>query len=375
MTPAAPVPPMPTHNPDNERIKRRYFAYLKEARRRGEPSVDAAAKALNRFEIHTRFRDFKAFHYEQAVAFKRHLAEQSNLRTGERLSEATLHSTLAALKAFFFWLAGQNGYRSRFTYSDADYFNLSDRDSRIAKTRLEKPVPSLEQVRHVIETMLAEDAIQRRDRALVAFILLTGARDGAIVSLKLKHLDMAQDRIIQDAREVATKFGKSFDTYFFPVGDDVRLIVEEWAEYLGRELLWGPDDPLFPATRMDTGPDRLFHAVGLERKHWSSAGPIREVFRRAFAAAGLPYFAPHRLRNTLVALGQKRCHSPEEFKVWSQNLGHSQVLTTFTNYGNVSAGRQAELMRSMGVDPGDKTEVAEQMAQLAERLRRSGPAT
>jgi hypothetical protein len=104
-------------------------------------------------------------------------------------------------------------------------------------------------------------------------------------------------------------------------------------------------------------------------------GEIREVFRRAFAAAGLPYFAPHRLRNTLVALGQKRCHSPEEFKVWSQNLGHSQVLTTFTNYGNVSAGRQAELMRSMGVDPGDKTEVAEQMAQLAERLRRSGPAT
>jgi hypothetical protein len=44
---------------------------------------------------------------------------------------------------------------------------------------------------------------------------------------------------------------------------------------------------------------------------------------------------------------------------------------TFTNYGNVSAGRQAELMRSMGVDPGDKAEVAEQMAQLAERLRRS----
>jgi integrase len=207
------------------------------------------------------------------------------------------------------------------------------------------------------------------------FILLTGARGGAVVSLKLKHLDLAQDRIIQDAREVATKFGKSFDTYFFPVGDDVRLIVEEWVEYLGRDLLRGPDDPLFPATRMDAGPDRLFHAVGLERKHWSSAGPIREVFRRAFAAAGLPYFAPHRLRNTLVALGQKRCHTPEEFKVWSQDLGHSQMLTTFTNYGNVSAGRQAELMRSMGVDPGDKAEVAEQMAQLAERLRRSDAAT
>jgi integrase len=366
---------MPTHNPDNERVKRRYFAYLKEAKRRGEPSVDAAAKALNRFEIHTRFRNFKAFHYEQAVASKRYLAQQSNLRTGERLSKATLHSTLAALKAFFFWLAGQNGYRSAFTYSDADYFNLSDRDSRIAKTRLEKPAPSLEQVRQVIATMPAEDVIQRRDRALVAFILLTGARDGAVVSLKLKHLDLTQGRVIQDAREVATKFAKSFDTYFFPVGDDVRLIVEEWALYLERELLWGPYDPLFPSTRMDAGPDRLFRAVGLERRHWSSAGPIREVFRRAFAAAGLPYFAPHRLRKTLATLGEKRCHTPEEFKVWSQNLGHSQVLTTFTNYGEVSAGRQAELMRSLGADAGDKDEVAVQMLHLIEKLRRSGAAT
>jgi integrase/recombinase XerD len=362
---------MPTHNPDNERIKRRYFAYLKEAKRRGEPSVDAAAKALNRFEVHTRFRDFKAFHYEQAVAFKRHLAEQSNLRTGERLSKATLHSTLAALKAFFFWLADQNGYRSRFTYSDSDYFNLSDRDARIAKTRLDKPVPSLEQVRHVIETMAAEDSIQRRDRALVAFILLTGARDGAVASLKLKHLELGQRRLVQDAREVATKFGKSFDTFFFPVGDDVRLIVEGWADYLGRELLWGPNDPLFPATRMEAGPDRLFRAVGLERRHWSNAGPIRKVFRSAFAAAGLPYFPPHRVRDTLVALGQKRCQTPEEFKVWSQNLGHNQVLTTFTNYGHVGAGRQAELMRSLGGDVGDQVQVAAEMVQLAEKLLRS----
>jgi hypothetical protein len=35
---------MLTHNPENERIKHRYFAYLREAQRRGEPSVDAAAK-------------------------------------------------------------------------------------------------------------------------------------------------------------------------------------------------------------------------------------------------------------------------------------------------------------------------------------------
>ena len=37
---------MTTHNAGNERIKRRYFAYLKEAKRHSEPTVDAVAKAL-----------------------------------------------------------------------------------------------------------------------------------------------------------------------------------------------------------------------------------------------------------------------------------------------------------------------------------------
>jgi len=40
---------MTKHNAENERIKRQYFAYLKEAKRHGEPTVDAAAKALHRF--------------------------------------------------------------------------------------------------------------------------------------------------------------------------------------------------------------------------------------------------------------------------------------------------------------------------------------
>jgi len=62
---------MTKHSPENERIKRSYFTFLKEAKQLSEPSVDAAAKALSRFEAYTRHRDFKTFHSHQAVAFKR----------------------------------------------------------------------------------------------------------------------------------------------------------------------------------------------------------------------------------------------------------------------------------------------------------------
>lgn len=44
---------MKMHNPANERIKRKYFSFLKEARRHSEPTIDAAAKALSRFEAYT----------------------------------------------------------------------------------------------------------------------------------------------------------------------------------------------------------------------------------------------------------------------------------------------------------------------------------
>ena len=92
---------MKKHNPVNERIKRKYFAFQKEAKRHSESMVDAVAKALNRFEVYTKYRDFKSFLFAQAVAFKKHLAEQKGQQSGEKLSKATLHATLTLLKRFF----------------------------------------------------------------------------------------------------------------------------------------------------------------------------------------------------------------------------------------------------------------------------------
>jgi integrase len=339
---------MKTHSPQNERIKRAYFAYLTEAKGFSEATLDAVAKALNRFETYTKFRDFKAFHIEQAKGFKASLAEQMSVRTKDRLSKATLYATLSALKRFFIWLAGQPGYKSRISYSDAEYFNLSAKETRIAKAHRHQRVPTLEQIRHVIQTMPASTEIERRDRALVAFTILTGARDGAIASFKLKHVDIDQGRVDQDAREVKTKFSKSFATWFFPVGEDIPRIVVDWVNYLRKEKLWGLDDPLFPATKIVIGDSRHFVASGLDRKHWSSASPIRKIFKDAFAAAGLPYFNPHSFRKTLALLGGQICKSPEEYKAWSQNLGHEDVLTTFSSYGDVAPHRQAEIIRALG---------------------------
>lgn len=338
---------MGKHNAANERVKREYFIYLKEAKRQSEVSVDFVAAALAQFETYTKYRDFKTFHRQQAVAFKQGLASRHNEATGKLLSKATQFATLSHLKRFFHWLAGQPGYKSRFTYSDADYFNLSEKDSRIAAARRSKPVPTIEQVRHVIARMPAGTEIERRNRAMVAFILLTGARDSAVASARLKHLDPASGCFYQDAREVKTKFSKTFTTAFFPVGDEVRKIVVDWVEFLRTEKFWGHDDPLFPKTLMTVGATKQFEHVQLARENWANATPIRTIFRQAFEAAGLPYYHPHSLRHTLAMLGERTCQTPEEFKAWSQNLGHEGVLTTLFAYGTVSDHRQREIIAGM----------------------------
>jgi integrase len=277
------------------------------------------------------------------------------------------------LRQFFFWLAGQPGYKARLQYSDADYFNLSGKDARIATAQREREAPTLEQVKHVIETMPSGNEIERRNRALVAFTLLTGARDSAIASMKLKHVDLKEGCVQQDAREVKTKFSKTFTTYFFPVGGDIQEIVAEWVRFLREEKVWGNDDPLFPATRIVVGQTRQFEAAGLERAHWSSAQPIRTIFREAFERAGLPYFHPHSLRKTLTRLGGQVCQTAEEYKAWSQNLGHEQVLTTFMSYGKVATDRQGDIIRGLSATRQSSHPGAEAFAEaVARKLRDAG---
>jgi integrase/recombinase XerD len=361
---------MARHNAENERIKRDYLTYLKAAKGLSEASLDTVVKAIHRFETSTRFRDFRRFHIEQAIAFRRHLAEATSSATGRPLSQATVLQTLNALRAFFLWLAGQPGYRSRISYSD-DYFRLSEKETRIAKSTRERPVPTVEQILGVLQGMPRATDIERRNRAVIAFTLLTGVRDGALASFKLKHVDVVAGKVVQDAREVKTKFAKSFTSWFFPAGEEVRAIVEDWVNYLRQDKAWGNDDPLFPATEVINGENRQFEHAGLSRRHWANATPIRTIFRDAFSRAGLPYFNPHSFRKTLAQLGERVCRTPEEIKAWSQNLGHEDVLTTFRSYGEVSAARQAEIIKGLGRPDGADIDADAALKTLEQIIRRA----
>jgi site-specific recombinase XerC len=92
---------------------------------------------------------------------------------GRPLSAATIASTLKHLRNFFLWLSREPGFRAALNANDANYFTPSEQDMRVATARREKRVATLEEIKHVLALMPAETAIERRNRALVGFAILT----------------------------------------------------------------------------------------------------------------------------------------------------------------------------------------------------------
>lgn len=338
------------YNPFNERAKYNYREYLKEAKQRSEATVVQVDKAIERFDKYNSRKDFGKFNRHQAIGFKRFLRKQKNWQTGRSLSLSTLHSTLRHLRTFFRWLSHEPEYRSKIRWSDADYFRLSKKESRAAAATIERSIPTIEQILTVLMAMPKNTSIERRNRALIAFAILTGARVESISTFRLKHINTDLGSVLHDAKEVKTKFSKTTTTYFFPVGEVIGDIVVDWIDYLQNLLGWCGEFPLFPSTDVRLNDYEEFEATGLKRTFWASTGPIRHVFKQAFSNAGLPYFNPHSYRKTLARYGLELCKTPEELKAWSQNLAHDDVLTTLTSYGEVSASRQEEILRRLGTD-------------------------
>ena len=285
----------------NERAKREYLQWRKYAGRLSDKSRDKEAAALNRFDEWNGYKDFASFHIEQAIAFGRMLETDVNERTGEPLSAGTRRAILAPLRSFFIWLSDKPGYRARLRMQDADYFGLSRHDEEIARHSEARPVPTPEQARHALARAPNATPIEKRDKAIFALFTLTAVRIGALVSLRIKHLDMKERALNQTGKDVTTKYCKTFRTYFQPGYEEA---LEAWLAYQRDVLLRGDNDPLFPATEIGIGENGGFEAVGLSKSHWADTEPPRRIVKAIWEGAGIEYF----IRTAFATCtSQRRC--------------------------------------------------------------------
>jgi integrase/recombinase XerD len=355
---------MTKYNAQNERIKRQYLEWEKEAKGKASSTINNMRDALYRFEEHIQFKNFKQVTRQDILSFKKQLKQTQNQRTGNAVSKTYLLHTSKHLIAFFQWLYSQPGFKRSLSVTDISYFNLSAKDVQIARSAPSKRYPTLEQIEHVIKMMPSETEIQKRNRALVSFLALSGGRVTAIASMKLKHVFLNDKRIEQHPQEVKTKYSKKIVTYFFPVGDYLESIFINWVHFLKQEKLLDHNAPLFPSTKLSLNDSDQFTRQDLDTTAWQSTASIRAIVKDSFLAAGLDYYNPHSFRNTIVQLGYKYCKTPEEFKAWSQNLGHSSPLTTFTSYGSIDEFNQGEIIKGLKYQDEDKPVTKKELEML-----------
>lgn len=362
-------------NHANEKVKRLYLKWLRGPRGCAETTIVAVERALHQFEESTSFKCFKTFSERQATAFKAWLDSKS--RNGRAMSNTTKYHTLRLVKGFFSWLASQPGYRSRISLDAVSYLTLDRRTVNEVLSPRPRPHPSLEQVKQLVESIDGRSELDRRDRAIVSFLLLTGIRYQALCSLNLGGVDLERREVSQEPRSgVHTKFGKAMTTMLLPFDEVLIQAVQDWVKHLREVRRFAPTDPLFPRTRLVQAPGSLsFRTDGVEPVFWRGGNSVRDILRTRSESAGLRYYPPHSYRHAACHLAIKLARTPEELKALSQNFGHEHVLTTLRTYGTIDQSRVADIISGMdfgqqAVGPDDTISVKELMQFAKARGKR-----
>lgn len=267
---------------------------------------------------------------------------QASDNSGKTLSASTIVHAFSSVCGFFRWLRKQVGY-DKIPEDLVDYFSAPRHLIQIANAPAEKAYPTHEEVVTVVGSMPTDSFLQRRNRALVAFVYLTGVRVAALITLRLKHVDCERRLVHQQAAEqVATKNSKTMRTAWFPVGKEFEQIVIDWIAEM-TSLDTNPETPLFPR-----GERRLFGSQ--DQPGWeflASDDAVVDIMAAAAAAVGVRRFTPHRLRDTIASMIDKWAVTLAEQKALSQNMGHANMRTTFERYGPVSEKQQHDLIANM----------------------------
>lgn len=327
-------------NLKNERLR---LDWQEELERDDSPStVDHKLAALACFEEATDNQDFTQVTVEAVDSFIKFVSAKP---TRSRTKVATVNS----VKSFFQWMVMDERIKGKKARKPINALRLKRKDRTASYARKPRPIATLAQIQTAVEAMPKTTPTERRNRALLPFTIVSGARAAAIISMRVKHVDLINKEVHQDPNEVDTKGRKQIFTWFFPVGGFFVKEVEDYLAYLKTEEGFTPNDYLFTSSAVGHDENDQFCRAGITKERWANTQPMRDIFRAAFNAVDLPYFNPHSFRKTLWALTTEWGLDEEARRAWSQNLGHEKMDTSVNYYGHISLDRQrARILETSG---------------------------
>lgn len=323
------------YNAANERMKYKYQQHLRRIGQRDEKTIIAALKHIRDYEI---FMDFAGFEKFNEYVADKYIQGMCNTD----LSLSSIENNLRALKDFLNWLERQRGYRSKINYNHIDYLNITKNQRKTAKATEYQKAYKYDQIIKTIRQMPDMTDKDKRDKAMVSLQALCALRISELRTVKIKNL-IEEDGwyfIHVCPKSMSVKFAKTRHAVFVPLPSDIIANVIQWRDYV-RSLGFKDADRLFPKVDNRFGKTNLLEQK-IKKEGIKSNTTVRDIFRKAFEAAGYEYIKPHSFRKTLARYAETQ--SPAFLNAVRQNLGHNSIDTTLSSYGQLSVTEQRQII-------------------------------
>lgn len=342
---------MSSHNngrANNARLKHKYVNELLKADSNSDKTVQKKEGSIKIFERFIEHQDFRIYNKTVGEKFKIELFKRKG-RTNENLSLSTIDFHVNEIQNFLKWLRQEKRYKSKIILRDIDYLNLTadEKDKHRSYKKLLE-LPKIEDAIKQINLIPRETEIDLRDRAIFAFIMCTGVRAEALISLPIASIDSENMLVDQNPDYgVKTKFRHHIKSKILNRSDLLITEFLDWYKFLLQEKKFDEQLPLFPKTDQQKDENSaLFSNKKVSKDFWLSQSSLTSMMKKRNDSRFVNYFSPHLYRHSAILYATDKCVTPGEFKAVSQNFGHRDVLTTLLTYGNLSP---RDVMQKMNV--------------------------
>jgi integrase len=252
--------------------------------------------------------------------FSAYLAEVKPATSGEPLASATVKKIVQVTQRFFRW--AKLSFTHKFQAVSTTWIE-SLRPPRLNSAVKEHVFVTLDDIETIAHFFIPEPNVAlRRDQACAAMLYLSGIRVGAMSTLSIEAVDLAEQSIRQwPSLGVHTKNGKAATTYLLPIPELLK-VVQRWDAYVRGTL---------PPTAMWCPP--VGHTWGDQSLTADRPGAHRTIainkrLHLLFTLAGLPPQSPHKFRHGHAVWALQHARTMADYKAISQNLMHSDIRVT-----------------------------------------------
>ena len=279
----------------------------------------------------------------------------------EQLSAVYIKKVLATARLFFTWLSDNE---IAYKYIKQAWIKTV-KIKRLSDAPRNKDVVKLEEILSIAACPV-HTLFERRTRAALVFLYLSGMRIGAFVSLPIQAVDIP-NRVVNQfpSLGVRTKNGKFGTTYLLDIPELLK-VVQEWDNEI-RSIL-PPNGFWFTPLSSQNGqinPNVL--EIGGNR-----ISLARRNFKAWLEQEGLPYHTPHKFRHGHIHYGLARSKDIADFKAVSMNAMHSSMEITDQFYSVLHDEDVKNRISSLnkGNKPNDKQEIIKILEDLLSDIKK-----